>query len=194
MPVAATVAPPPATVAAAATDAPDVPAPEQPERIRTATIPVDLAPVEPARVRVPKIGVDTPLVRLGLNPDRSIEVPTDFSLAGWYTLGPAPGQGGPAVMVGHVDSRRGPAVFFRLRELVAGDAIEVARADGTVVGFTVDRVERHDKDAFPTAAVYGPTDGPELRLITCGGVFNRQTRHYEDNVVVFARVTPIPLS
>jgi sortase (surface protein transpeptidase) len=93
------------------------------------------------------------------------------------------------VVTGHVDSADGPAVFFRLRELVPGDEVLVDRADGTTARFTVTRVERHLKDAFPTQAVYGPTADAQLRLVTCGGDFDRSARSYEDNVVVFARAT-----
>ena len=93
---------------------------------------------------------------------------------------------GPAVLAGHVDSTAGPAVFWRLRDLAPGDEVLVDRADGTTARFTVTRVERHPKDAFPTDEVYGPTTGAELRLITCGGEFDRAARSYRDNVVVFA--------
>jgi sortase (surface protein transpeptidase) len=94
------------------------------------------------------------------------------------------------VIAGHVDSRSGPAVFYRLDELVAGDRVEVTRSDGTVFAYRVATVETRPKDAFPTARVYGPTPGPELRLITCGGAFDRNSRHYRDNVIV----TAIPVS
>jgi hypothetical protein len=147
------------------------------------------APVAtPVSVSVPRIGVDTPLVELGIAPDGSLEVPgrVDFDRAGWLTSGPAPGATGPAVIAGHVDSTSGPAVFFRLHELRAGDEVEVARADGSTVVFTVDDVLEVGKDEFPTAAVYGPQPGPVLRLITCGGAFDRASGHYEDNVIAFA--------
>lgn len=141
---------------------------------------------DPVAVAVPAIGVRTRLVRLGLDDRREMEVPDDFSVAGWYTHAPKPGQTGPAVIAGHVDGGRGSAVFNRLRHLEAGDVVEVLRADGEVVVYVVDRVERHPKDAFPTEAVYGDTPGPELRLITCGGEFDRRARSHRDNVVVFA--------
>ncbi|WP_231502959.1 class F sortase [Blastococcus sp. URHD0036] len=147
------------------------------------------AVAEPVRVRVPGIGVDSPLERLGIDGSGALQTPADYDLAGWFTGGPAPGDVGPAVLAGHVDSTRGPAVFWRLRDLVPGDEVFVDRADGTTGRFTVTRVERHPKDAFPTDEVYGPTTGAELRLITCGGDFDRSVRSYRDNVVVFASAT-----
>jgi sortase (surface protein transpeptidase) len=105
------------------------------------------------------------------------------------TAGPVPGDPGPAVIAGHVDSRAGPAVFFRLRELRPGDKVTVRRSDGRAVAFTVDEVDRYPKDAFPTSAVYGPAPGSELRLITCGGSFDAAKRSYRDNVVVYASTT-----
>ncbi len=144
------------------------------------------APVAPVRVRVPAAGVDSALVGLGLDGTGALQAPGDPSVAGWYAGGVAPGEAGPAVLAGHVDSAHGPAVFARLRELTAGDEVLVDRSDGAVARFTVTRVERHPKDAFPTDAVYGPTADAQLRLVTCGGDFDRAARSYEDNVVVFA--------
>lgn len=141
---------------------------------------------DPVRVEVPTIGVVSDLVELGLNEDRTMEVPSDFDRAGWFTGRPPPGAVGPAVIVGHVDSRDGPAVFYRLRDLAPGDEILVHRADASTARFAIDRVEQYPKDDFPTEAVYGPTDDAALRLITCGGSFDRQRSSYDDNVVVFA--------
>lgn len=140
----------------------------------------------PVRVQMPSIGVDSPLVELGVDGDGVLVPPADFAQAGWYEGGPAPGDVGPAVIAGHVDSRSGPAVFFRLDELVVGDEVLVERTDGTTVRFTVSGSERYPKDAFPTEDVYGPTPRAELRLITCGGEFDRDRRSYRDNVVVTA--------
>lgn len=147
-----------------------------------------LAPSPPVRVRIPRIGVSSRLVGLALRDDGSMEVPEDYDRAGWFTQGPQPGQVGPAVIAGHVDSRTGPAVFYRLRELRAGDAVEVERADGRTLTFVVERRERFPKDRFPTGAVYGPVPWPALRLITCGGSFDRGAGSYRDNVVVSARL------
>ena len=145
-------------------------------------------PHDPVAVKLPSIGVTSRLVRLGLQPDRTMEVPDDFSLAGWYVHAPQPGDVGPAVIAGHVDSRSGPAVFYRLHELEPGDPVLVRRADGEVVTFVVERIEQHPKDAFPTEAVYGNTEQPELRLITCGGEFDRRARSHRDNIIAFATI------
>ena len=142
--------------------------------------------VPPVRIEIPKLGVSAGVDELGLNDDRSLEVPTDYGRTGWYTGLEAPGQTGTAVIAGHYDSRTGPAVFFRLSELAPGDEISVALADGRVVPFVVERSEQYRKNQFPTIAVYSPTDRPTLRLITCGGSFDRRKGHYRDNVVVYA--------
>jgi sortase (surface protein transpeptidase) len=138
------------------------------------------------RLQIPAIAVSTPLVRLGRLPDGSIEVPKDWDTAGWYDRGPRPGQPGPAVILGHVDSTNGPAVFYRLRELRPGDIVRVGLADGRILVFRVQRVKRYPKDKFPTEAVYFPTLNRELRLITCGGEFDYARRSYRDNIVVYA--------
>ncbi|MGY1642483.1 class F sortase [Geodermatophilus sp. SYSU D00703] len=143
----------------------------------------------PVRLRIPAIGVGTTLVHLGVDADGALVPPAEFDRAGWFPGGPAPGDVGPAVLAGHVDSRTGPAVFWRLRDLGPGDEVAVDRADGTAVRFTVTGVTRWPKAEFPTEAVYGPTPRAELRLLTCGGDFDRTRRSYTDNVVVTAVVT-----
>jgi sortase (surface protein transpeptidase) len=130
--------------------------------------------------------VSAPLVRLGLNADGTLQVPSGFVEAGWYEGSATPGDPGPAVVVGHVDSRTGPAVFFRLHELVPGSEVVVGMSDGGSRTFAVTRVAEFAKAAFPTDEVYGATARPRLRLITCGGLFDIATGHYLDNVVVFA--------
>lgn len=147
---------------------------------------------DPIRVRVPAIGVDAAMMPLELRDDGRIEVPTEFDQAGWWVDGPEPGETGPAVILGHVDSRDGPAVFFDLSRLEAGDLIHVDRRDGTTVTYVVQRTEQHPKNAFPTEAVYGPTPDPVLRLVTCGGTFDRERRSYYDNIVVFAELADAP--
>jgi sortase (surface protein transpeptidase) len=137
-------------------------------------------------LRIPAIAVSTPLVRLGRLPDGSLQVPRDWDKAGWYDQGPRPGQPGPAVILGHVDSKTGPAVFYQLRALRPGDIVRVGLADGRILVFRVQRVRRYPKDQFPTEAVYLPTLSRELRLITCGGEFDYASGHYRDNIVVFA--------
>ncbi len=146
--------------------------------------------IRPVRVRVPAIGVDASVGDLGLNPDRTLEVPDDVGATGWWSGGTRPGGAGPAVVVGHVDSETGPAVFYRLRDLAAGDRVELVGADGAVVNFTVDDVATVPKDAFPTAAVYGPTPAPTLRLVTCGGEFDDETEHYRSNTIAYATYRP----
>jgi sortase (surface protein transpeptidase) len=142
----------------------------------------------PRTLDVPAIGVHaTGVVDLGLTPSGEMEVPEDARTLGWFAPSPVPGEPGPAVLAGHVDWSGQPGVFARLHELAAGDTAAVTRADGTVAAFTVYRVARYAKAAFPTAEVYGNTAGPELRLVTCGGDFDRSTGHYVDNVVVYAR-------
>jgi sortase (surface protein transpeptidase) len=143
-------------------------------------------PAPPARLQIPAIGVSTPLVRLGRLPDGSIEVPLAWDTAGWYDQGPRPGQPGPAVLLGHVDSKTGPAVFYRLRELRPGEIVRVGLTNGRTLVFRVQRTERYPKDKFPTEAVYFPTLGRELRLITCGGDFDYAKGSYVDNIVVYA--------
>jgi sortase (surface protein transpeptidase) len=142
--------------------------------------------IQPLRVRIPRIGVDANIIDLGLNDDGSLEVPTDYAETGWYTGRPAPGEVGPSVVVGHVDSTRGPAVFFRLRDLEVGDLIAIDRSDGLVAWFKTRKVTLVDKDGFPTKKVYGANDEPVLRLITCGGDFDRSAGSYVGNLIVYA--------
>ncbi|MCW5249019.1 class F sortase [Streptomyces sp. SHP 1-2] len=151
-----------------------------------------LAPSPPERVRIPAIGVDAPLMGLGLTAAGSLDVPpaADANLAGWYEAGTVPGERGTAVVAGHVDNARGPAVFYRLGALRKGAAIEVERRDGTVAVFTVDAVEVYAARDFPDEKVYGAADRPELRVITCGGGYSRATG-YQGNVVVYARLTGV---
>jgi hypothetical protein len=146
------------------------------------------AGVAPVRLVIPAIGVATGLVRLGLEQGGAMQVPGDFGRAGWFAGGPAPGEAGPAVIAGHVDSRTGPAVFYRLRELRPGQTVLVERADGTRLRFVVEQGRSYPKAGFPTAAVFGPVSSAELRLITCAGDFDRARGSYRDNLVVFARL------
>lgn len=140
----------------------------------------------PAYVRIPAIGVNTALQQLGLEPDGSLQAPTAWDVAGWYAGGPRPGEPGPAVIVGHIDSLSGPAVFFRLRELRPGAAVFVGERGGGVLRFVVDDVETFAKAHFPTSLVYGPQPIPVLRLITCTGAFDTSAGSYLDNLVISA--------
>jgi LPXTG-site transpeptidase (sortase) family protein len=142
--------------------------------------------VRPVRVKIPAIDVDANVIDLGLNPDRTLEVPTDYAETGWYTGRSVPGAVGPSVVVGHLDSFSGPAVFYRLQDLVPGHIVEIHRSDDVVARFRVTGTKLVDKDEFPTAEVYGPTEAPTLRLITCDGAFDESARSYEGNLLVFA--------
>jgi hypothetical protein len=150
------------------------------------TAAVELARSTPVELRIPAIDLAVPVSTLGLNRDGTVEVPTDFSRPGWFRLGPTPGEIGSAVILGHVDSRRGPAVFFRLQSLRHGDQIEVSLADGTVARFVVSAVLMYPKDAFPAALVYGSQGYSGLRLVTCGGDFDAKAHSYRSNVVAYA--------
>jgi hypothetical protein len=146
--------------------------------------PADVPP--PTHLSVPAIGVDSLLLDLGLAPDGTAEVPDRYELAGWFGGGGRPGSRGPTVILGHVDSTAGPAVFHRLRDLVPGDAVDVLLADGTVATYAVSGTEQVAKDEFPTVAVFGATTADVLRLVTCTGTFDRAARSYADNLVVTA--------
>lgn len=144
----------------------------------------------PVRLQIAAIGVNSDLMALGLRANGSMQVPPGGFPAGWYTGGPTPGELGPAVIAGHVDTR-GPGVFYRLHRMRPGDLVKITRADGSKPVFRVKRVGQYPKHQFPTGLVYGDIDRPGLRLITCGGSFNSQSGHYDDNIVVFADlVTP----
>ena len=186
-PTAAGTAPtPPLTTAASVPDPGTsvlgIPAPSLVDSVDDARI---QAP-NPVTIRIPRIEVEAPIIPLGLEDDGSIEVPEGTEETGWWLGGPEPGEPGPAVILGHVDSREGPAVFFYLQYLEAGDEIHIDREDGSTVTYVVESSERHDKDDFPTDAVYGPTELPTLRLVTCGGDFDFDVRTYDDNLIVYA--------
>lgn len=146
----------------------------------------------PRRLDIPAIGVHTSLMSLGLRPDGTIDVPPlgKRAPAGWYRYLASPGEPGPAVILGHVDSaREGPAVFYRLGDLKPGDRFTIRRSDGWITAFTIRKVSVYEKTSFPSDAVYGSVRRAEVRLVTCGGPFDRSTRHYRDNIVVFATLT-----
>ncbi len=157
------------------------------------TTPLVLAASAPLAITIPSIGVQSSLVQLGLNPDKSIEVPSlddPDSKAGWYKYSPTPGQIGPTVILGHVDSAKyGPGVFFKLGALQPGATVEVTLTDRIVAVFTVDKVVAYPKSAFPSTAVYGTINHPGLRLITCGGTFDPAAGSYESNIVAYATLT-----
>ncbi|NXY95503.1 class F sortase [Streptomyces sp. BR123] len=178
---AAPATPPPHVAAAASAPAPAASAgtPAGP----AAPLPAS----EPVRVRIPAAGVDTgPLLTLGVAADGTVEVPSvpQADRIGWYTKGVTPGETGPAVLIGHFDTARGPAVLRNVSRIRTGDEITVDRADGKAAVFRIRELEQVDKKHFPTAKVYGNTAGPELRLITCGGELT--DGHRPDNIVLYA--------
>lgn len=143
----------------------------------------------PVNLIIPKIDLETSFAApLGLNQDQTVEVPDSFEHVGWYKYGPTPGELGPAVVLGHVDSKEGPAVFYSLGQLAAGDSVFIEREDGSTVEFLVTRAERYDQDGFPRAEVYGDLDHAGLRLITCSGVYDRGKQRYTHNLVVYAEL------
>lgn len=161
-------------------------APPQQQVPAAASERADQQAADPVRVRIPAIGVDAPVQALIVDENGVLPPLDTFEGTGWWQAGPEPGEAGPAVIAGHVDSYRGPAVFFELDELEQGDEILVDRADGSTVAFVAQRTEQHPKDAFPTESVYGDTPDPQLRLITCGGIFDPEKLSYLDNFIVFA--------
>ncbi|WP_432115446.1 class F sortase [Streptomyces sp. S1] len=154
--------------------------------------PAPLPRSRPTTVAVPAITIEAPVIDLGLDAKGQLAAPPvdDPRVVGWYAKGSTPGERGTAVVVGHRDTRTGPAVFLNLGVLNPGNTVRIARADGKVAVFTVDRVKTYAKDDFPDKEVYGATGRPELRLLTCGGAFDRKTG-YEANIVVFAHLTDI---
>ena len=175
-------APEPRAATPGAVPAPSASPPSAPEPADPVGLPVALS--------IPAIDVQSDMITVGLNPDGSLEVPQpgpDYDKAAWYEGSPRPGEVGPAVIEGHVDSaENGPSVFYELGALTAGDTIDVTRDDGSVATFVVDELRVVPKDDFPTLEVYGNTPGPELRLITCGGPFDSTAGSYVDNTIVFA--------
>jgi len=140
----------------------------------------------PVSLTIPLIGVKTNLITLGLAAGGAMQVPSTSTVAGWFTGSPRPGAVGSSIIVGHVDSKSGPGIFFRLPELKKGDDVYIKRSDGTTAEFRVTEVQEYPKDQFPTDRVYGPTPDAELRLITCGGTFDSVTGHYLSNIIVYA--------
>lgn len=162
-----------------------------PEPVRTRPAP-DPRPVAaslaaaPTRLEIPALEISTDLIRLGVNGDKTVEVPERGADAGWFDLGPVPGQNGSSVILGHVDSTAGPAIFHRLKTLEAGDRVEVGINDGSVEVFEVTRVATYPNEEFPARQVYaGSPDAPALNLVTCGGVYDSDRGGWQSNVVVF---------
>lgn len=162
------------------------PAPEaEPQKQESEPKPVARDVAEPVRIRIPSIDVDAEIVEVGLQEDGAMETP-DFGLAGWYTQGPKPGEDGPSVVVAHVDSKAGPDVFYRLKELQAGAEIHIERSDGSTATWVSESIEQTNKDELPVERIWNSTSEPVLRLVTCGGEFDRSVGHYTDNMIVYA--------
>ena len=176
----------PATVPAAGSTVDDSLDPAAPEGAPQVAAAAPLPGSRPVRLQIPALGVDTGLLDLGLQADGTLEVPPDGASVGWFTGAPTPGAMGPAVIVGHVDWAGELGLFYYLKDLTSADDITVTRADGTQARYRVTSNEEFPKDEFPTDAVYGNIDHAGLRLITCGGEFDRQARSYTDNIIVFA--------
>lgn len=140
----------------------------------------------PTSLRIPAIALSVPLSTLGLNLDGTVQVPTGDLVPGWFRLGPSPGQLGSSVILGHVDSYKGPGVFFNLRTLQPGDQVQVSLTDGAVATFAVSAVATYTKTQFPADQVYGSHGTSTLQLVTCGGTFDPQTGHYLSNIVVYS--------
>ncbi|MDX2818603.1 class F sortase [Streptomyces sp. NPDC001902] len=174
----------PATAATA-----DAAAAGRPAQVYAAHTP--LSPARPLRIDIPSAGIHAKLVERGLTADGAVDPPpfTTPNVAGWYGRGPAPGDAGAALIVGHVDTRTKAAVFYALSTVTQGDLVEVTRSDGSVAEFAVEGVEIVDKTGFRPDRVYGSGVRPELRLITCGGTFDHATQSYSANVVVYAALT-----
>ncbi|OXY96138.1 class F sortase [Streptomyces diastatochromogenes] len=162
----------------------------EPAPARPTPPPRPLPRSRPTSLRIRSLGIDAPVVGLRLDRDRQLETPPldRPKEVGWYQGGPTPGESGTAIAVGHRDTRTGPAVFAALAQVKPGKLIEAGRADGRTAVYTVDRVQVFDKAGFPDKEVYGPARRPELRVLTCGGLFSRRTG-YTSNVVVFAHLT-----
>ena len=145
---------------------------------------------DPAGLQVSSVGIDArPIAKLGLTEDLALQVPKDATTVGWYSRGASPGENGPSVFASHINYGGVEGGFAHLADVAAGDQVLVPRADGVTAVFVIDRVQNFSKQAFPTALVYGPTTGPEIRLITCGGTFDPAVRSFEDNVVAFGHLT-----
>jgi sortase (surface protein transpeptidase) len=132
--------------------------------------------------------VRSQLVHLDRNPDGTVQVPTSYQIAGWYDRSVTAGQVGPTVILGHVDSKAGPGIFYRLGALHPGDTVTVTRTDHRTVTYTITGVREYAKNQFPTIDVYGNTTRPTIRLVTCGGTFDHTTGHYLSNIVAYGEL------
>lgn len=142
----------------------------------------------PSRLSIPSLGIEAPFEALGLNVNRTLQVPLNSKNVGWYVNGAKPGEAGASVIVGHLDSGKGSAIFGNLSKIEPGEEIVIYRADGSKVVYQVDWVSKFSQTSFPTQAVYGAVDFPAIRLITCSGVYNKKTGRYSENLIVFGSI------
>jgi hypothetical protein len=158
-----------------------------------ASVAAPLAASTPMTIVIPAVGVDAPVMRLGLNANGTVQVPPldNHNLTGWYDRSVTPGAKGTSVILGHVDDYAGPSVFYNIKNLRKGDAIDVVRGDGRTAVFAVDGVQKAAKTNFPTSDVYGNVPYPALRLVTCGGPFDANTGEYLDSIVVYAHLAGV---
>ncbi|WP_328403383.1 class F sortase [Streptomyces sp. NBC_00390] len=180
---------PPAAAAAASV----APAPAGPTSAAPSASPALLLPRSvPKRILIPEIDVDAPFTQLSIGKSGALDAPpeNDSNLAGWFKGGVTPGERGTAIVAGHVDTKTGPAVFLELSSLKPGSTVDIARADGSVATFKVDSVETFEKKNFPNERVYADTASPQLRVLTCGGSYDKKNG-YTDNVVVFAHLDKV---
>jgi LPXTG-site transpeptidase (sortase) family protein len=148
-----------------------------------------LSRMAPVRLQISSIHLDTTFVPpLALNADKTVSVPDNYTQVGWYSGGAAPGEVGPAVILGHVDSKTGPAIFYSLGQVQVGDEVQITRTDGTIATFEITELKRYPQSDFPTLDVYGPTNYPALRLVTCTGIYDHGQQLYSHNLVVYARL------
>jgi sortase (surface protein transpeptidase) len=175
---------------AAAQDIPSTVGTQVPFAPNAASVAAPLRAATPMTIVIPAIGVNAPVTRLDLNGDGTVQVPplNDHNLAGWYDRSVTPGAKGTSVILGHVDDYAGPSVFYNVKNLRKGEAIDIVRADGTTAVFSVDGVQKAAKTNFPTSDVYGNVPYPALRLVTCGGPFDAKTGEYLDSIVVYAHL------
>lgn len=169
---------------------PVVSAPAAPQAGAAAAAVPAMSRAAPKRIVIPEIAVDAPFTELSIGPSGQLDPPPadDDNLVGWFQGGATPGERGTSILAGHVDTKTGPAVFVQLGILKPGSKVDITRTDGTVATFKVDSVESFSKAAFPNERVYADTPSPQLRLITCGGAYDKKARDYTENVVVFAHL------
>lgn len=177
---------PPAPAVVSLPAAPASPAPSA----SGSTGPRELPPSYPERISIKSIAVDAPFTPLSIGSSGQLEAPPadDANLVGWFKNGATPGERGTSVVAGHVDTKTGPAVFLLLSTLKAGNTVDITREDGAVATFKIDSVETFSKADFPSKRVYADNGTAQLRLITCGGVYDKAKKDYEDNVVAFAHL------